>query len=150
MSEIRATASAEIPAPPTIVYGIIADYHQGHPSILPPQYFQNLTVEAGGIGAGTQISFEMRSFGQTRRVRGHVAEPEPGRRILETYPEFGIETDFTVDPLDGGQRSRVTIATRYQKAGLAGWIERLVSPVFLRTVYAAELQLLAERAAGPR
>lgn len=150
MPEIRATASAEIPARPAIVYGIIADYHQGHPSILPPQYFQNLTVEAGGIGAGTQISFEMRSFGQTRRVRGHVSEPEPGRRILETYPEFGIETDFTVDPLDGGQRSRVTIATRYQKAGLAGWIERLVSPVFLRTVYAAELRLLAERAAARR
>jgi Polyketide cyclase / dehydrase and lipid transport len=150
MPEIRATASAEVPAPPAIVYGIIADYHQGHPSILPPQYFQNLTVEAGGIGAGTQISFEMRSFGQTRHVRGHVTEPEPGRRILETYPEFGIETDFTVDPLDSGQRSRVTIATRYQKAGLAGWIERLVSPVFLRTVYAAELRLLAERAAARR
>jgi hypothetical protein len=146
MPEIRASLSTEISASPATVYGIIADYHRGHPSILPPQYFQNLTVEAGGLGAGTQISFEMRSFGQTRRTRGHVSEPEPGRRILESYPEYGIETDFTIEPLDGGARSRVTIATRYEKPGLQGWIERLVSPPFLRTVYAAELRLLAERA----
>lgn len=148
MPEIRAMSSALIPASPPTVYGLIADYHRGHPSILPPKYFENLTVEQGGVGAGTRISFEMRSFGTVQRFRGDVTEPEPGRRLVETYPDMGIETVFTVDPVDGGRRSRVTIATSYRRPGLRGWLERLVAPAFLRGVYAAELRLLAERAAG--
>lgn len=149
MPEIRAAASAVIEAPSAAVYGIIADYHRGHPSILPPKYFGDLRVEEGGIGAGARISFDMRSFGTLQHFRGEVAEPEPGRRLVETYPDIGIETVFTVDPVDGGRRSRVTIATSYRKPGLRGWLERLLAPAFLRGVYAAELRLLAERAAGP-
>ena len=148
MPEIRAAASALIEAPAPIVYGIIADYHRGHPAILPPRYFGPLRVEEGGTGAGTRISFEMRSFGTVQRFRGDVTEPEPGRRLVETYPDMGIETVFTVDPVDGGRRSRVTIATSYRKPGLRGWLERLVAPALLRTVYTAELGLLAERTAG--
>ena len=64
MSVIRVTASKEIPAPAATVYGITADYHRGHPSILPPEYFQDLVVEAGGRGAGTPIRFTMIAFGQ--------------------------------------------------------------------------------------
>jgi uncharacterized protein YndB with AHSA1/START domain len=146
MPEIRAVSSAVIPAPPAIVYGLIADYQRGHPTILPPKYFQNLIVEEGGFGTGTRISFQMRSFGTVRHVQGHVTEPEPGRRLLETYPDSGIATEFTVDPVAGAQNSRVTIATRYWKSGLRGWLERFLVPVFLRTVYVAELRLLAEQA----
>jgi len=148
MPDIRAASSAVIPAPAPIVYGLIADYHQGHPSILPPKYFRNLTVEEGGRGAGTRISFEMRSFGKIQRFRGEVAEPEPGRRLVETYPDSGIETVFTVDPADEGRSSLVTIASSYHKPGLPGWFDRLLAPVFLRTVYAAELRLLGEQAAA--
>lgn len=148
MPEIRAAASALIEAPAPAVYGIIADYHRGHPTILPPGYFGPLRVEEGGTGAGTRMSFDMRSFGTVQRFRGDVTEPEPGRRLVETYPDMGIETVFTVDPVDGGRRSRVTIATSYRKPGLRGWLERLVAPAFLRTVYRAELRLLAERTAG--
>jgi len=68
MPEIHATSSAVVAAPAPIVYGLIADYHQGHPSILPPKYFQNLQVEEGGVGAGTRISFQMQSFGGVRRA----------------------------------------------------------------------------------
>jgi uncharacterized protein YndB with AHSA1/START domain len=149
MPDIHARASALIEAPPATVYGIIADYHRGHPGILPPKYFGSLRVEEGGTGAGTRISFEMRSFGTVQRFRGEITEPEPGRRLVESYPDMGIETVFTVDPVDGGRRSRVTIATGYRKPGLRGWLERLLAPAFLRTVYTAELGLLAERAAGP-
>ena len=146
MPEIRAERSALIPAPPAIVYGLIADYREGHPTILPPRYFQNLTVEAGGVGAGTRIGFQMRAFGKVNQVRGHVTEPEPGRRLRETYPDSGTETDFTVEPVAGTRTCRVTIATRYTKAGLGGWFERLLVPGFLRKVYVAELRLLAEQA----
>ena len=145
MSEICAQSSAVIGAPPPIVYGHIADYHQGHPSILPPRYFQNLQVEEGGVGAGTRISFQMRSFGRIRHFHAEVTEPEPGRQLLETYPDTGMATTFTVDP-EAGQSSRVTIATRYTKAGLAGWLERWLAPRYLRAVYTGELHELAVQA----
>lgn len=44
----RVKASAVIAAPAPVVYSIIADYRHGHPSILPPRYFDNLEVLAGG------------------------------------------------------------------------------------------------------
>jgi polyketide cyclase/dehydrase/lipid transport protein len=146
MPEIRALSRALIPASPPTVYGLIADYHRGHPSILPPKYFENLTVEQGGVGAGTRISFQMRAFGTVRHVRAQITEPEPGRRLVETLSDSGIETEFTVEPVAGTQSSRVTIATRYRKPGPRGWLESLLAPRLLRTVYAAELRLLAERA----
>jgi len=145
MTLISASASAVIAAAPPVVYGLIADYRQGHPSILPPRYFQNLQVVEGGVGAGTKITFEMRSFGSVRRFRGEVTEPEPGRQLRETYRPENMATVFTVDPADGG-KSRVTIETRYTKPGLAGWIERWLVPPFLRAVYRAELRQLEEQA----
>ena len=142
MAKIHVTSSAVIPVPPAIVYGLIADYRRGHPSILPPKYFQNLEVVEGGIGAGTRITFQMRVLGRTHRLFACISEPEPGRRLDETYPETGMVTTFTVDPEGAGTRSRVTITTAYTKAGLAGWFERWVVPRLLRTVYATELNML--------
>ena len=142
MAEIHVTSTAVIPAPPPVVYGVIADYRRGHPSILPPKYFRNLQVMEGGIGAGTRITFLVRVLGRTHRLFARVSEPEPGRRLDETYPDTGMVTTFTVDPEGAGKRSRVTITTAYTKAGLAGWFEGWVMPRFLRTVYAAELNML--------
>ncbi len=145
MPAIHAARSADIDAPPATVYGIIADYRRGHPSILPEKYFRGLDVESGpGVGAGTAIRFRMRAFGRTRESRAVVAEPEPGRVLTETIAEQGMVTTFTVDPLDGGARSRVEIATAWSVPGLRGWLERLMAPPFLRRVYAAELAKLAE------
>jgi hypothetical protein len=141
MPEIHVTSSAVIAAPPPTVYGLIADYRQGHPSILPPKYFQNLQVEEGGVGAGTRISFEMR-LGRRWRLHALVTEPEPGRQLCEIYPDTGMVTTFTVDPEDAGHNSRVTIATRYTKPGVAGWLERWLIPGLLRAVFAAELREL--------
>jgi hypothetical protein len=64
MPFIRAAESLEIPAPSQVVYDIIADYREGHPRILPPEYFGRLEVDVGGRGAGTKIRFEMKAFGQ--------------------------------------------------------------------------------------
>jgi hypothetical protein len=147
MPEILASSSATIAAPPRVVYGIVADYHDGHPSILPPKYFGNLVVEQGGVGAGTRIRFDMRTFAGTRVLRAEIAEPEPGRRLLERYPEDGMETTFTVDPgPSGAGQSVITIDTRYHRGGLRGWIERLLVPPYLRTVFRAELAILAQQA----
>jgi hypothetical protein len=138
-------ASALIPAPPAVVYGLIADYRVGHPSILPPEYFEDLVVEEGGRGAGTRIRFTMKAFGSRESSRALVSEPEPGRVLVETVEGRGIVTTFTVDPSpDGG--AKVTLATAYPAPGLRGWFESFLVPGFLKKVYAAELGLLAQRA----
>jgi hypothetical protein len=90
----------------------------------------------------------MRSFGRVQQFHAQVSEPEPGPVLCETYPDLAMATTFTVDPVDGGRNSRVTIATRYTKAGLAGWIERWLAAGFLRAVYAAELRELAVQASA--
>jgi uncharacterized protein YndB with AHSA1/START domain len=151
MPEIHASESAVIAAPPRTVYAIVADYHQGHPAILPPKYFGELVVEAGGVGAGTRIRFEMRTFAGMRTLHAVISEPEPGRRLVERYPADGMETTFTFDrDPSGAGHTLITIDTRYLRGGLRGWIERLLVPPFLRTVFRAELALLARQANAQR
>ena len=100
----------------------------------------------GGTGAGTRIRYEMRAFGMVRTFRAEITEPGPGRRLLETDVDSGIATTFTVEPKDDGRRSHVTIETVYQKAGIRGWLERLLAPRLLRAIYGAELRQLETQA----
>lgn len=145
MSTLRVDASAIIQAPPPVVYALIADYRHGHPSILPPEYFEDLVVEGGGQGAGTRVRFTMKAFGTKEVSRALITEPEPGRVLVETVEGRGIVTTFTVEPSTGGE-SKVTLTTDYPAKGVRGWLEALVVPRYLRKVYAAELRLLARRA----
>jgi hypothetical protein len=125
-----------------VVYAILADYHDGHPHILPRGYFTSLTVERGGVGEGTVIRFGMRAFGKTRETRAAVTEPEPGRVLVETALDpGGPVTTFVVEP--DGARSRVTFSTELSApAGLAGAVERFAASRYLRRVYALELEQL--------
>lgn len=150
MVQVTIHASAHVPAPPGVVYRILADYREGHPSILPPRWFAYLHVERGGVGAGTVIRFGMKSGGRVREMRAEVAEPEPGRVLVERgLDERGTVTTFTVDPAcDGG--TLVTIRTTWRAAGVAGFVERLLAPMLLRPVYREELARLAERAGSVR
>jgi hypothetical protein len=83
------------------VYAILADYRNGRPRILPERYFSNLEVERGRVGAGTVIRFQVRTLGITRSFRGEVTEPKPGRVLVESYPQTGEVTSFTVEPVVG-------------------------------------------------
>jgi len=136
----RITASAVIRVPAQQVYTILADYHKGHPHILPSQYFSGLHVEQGGIGAGTVIGFQMRVLGKTQTFRAAITEPEPGRVLMETNLPAGAVTTFTVDPRFGGQHVQVTIAT---ELAVSNGLEGLVTKMLLHRVYAQELKLLA-------
>lgn len=151
MQSYIAAMSATIKAPATQVYAILADYHQGHPQILPKQ-FTGLTVEQGGIGAGTRLRFAMKVMGQTHHFQSVVTEPEPGRVLVESNSSATMPpsvTTFTVEPLAGGAHCQVTIQTQSQsRNGLTGVIERFLSKRFLQGVYAQELALLATYAEG--
>ncbi len=145
MPTLRVDASALIPAPASVVYALIADYKNGHPSILPPEYFENLVVEEGGQGAGTRIRFTMKAFGSKETSRAYITEPHPGRVLVETVEGRGIVTTFTVEASKSDE-SRVTVTTEYPAKGIRGWLEAFIVPRYLRKVYAAELRLLARRA----
>jgi hypothetical protein len=149
MQSYEAKASAVVKASAAQVYGILADYHQGHPRIL-PQQFNNVTVTHGGIGAGTQLRFTMTVMGQTHHFQSVVTEPEPGRVLVESNSSATMPpsvTTFTVEPLAGVAHCQVTIQTQ-SRDGLAGVIERWVSKRFLQGVYAQELALLTAYAEG--
>ena len=144
MASIRVSADTVIAAPAARVYDLMADYRNGHPRILPPEYFGALTVERGGRGAGTRIRFEMKAFGKVNVASGEVTEPVPGRELRETLDD-GIVTTFRVDPIDAGT-TRVTIETAYEKPGVRGLIESILAPRYLSKVYVAELALLGREA----
>jgi len=144
MSHQRVEVSAVIQAPAELVYSILADYREGHPLILPRQYFSPLEVEGGGNGAGTVIRFQMRVLGTTRGFRMAIDEPEPGRVLTETDVESGITTIFTVSPIEERRQSHAAIATELSsRGGVLGWLERVVTSAMLRRIYAQQLKLLA-------
>jgi hypothetical protein len=133
--------SRTVRAPAALVYGVIADYRDGHPHIVPRQ-FSNLVVEQGGYGAGTVFTFQAHAFGATRTVRAMVREPEPGR-VLEEVMGGGGATRFTVDPVEDGRASHVTISTHMPRSsGLRGMVETMLSGWFLRRVFREELARL--------
>jgi len=148
-SQYSVSAAARVHAPADRVYSIIADYREGHPRILPRQ-FTSLTVEQGGVGAGTVIRCEMRVLGQTQMFRAAITEPQPGRVLVETIIEGDpLVTTFTVIPVEGGRESDVTIqSTIDMKPGLRGRIERFLSPRILAPIYREELKLLNDYASG--
>jgi hypothetical protein len=143
-------ATAVIPARRDRVYSLISNYNDGHQRILPKQ-FSNLTVEQGGVGAGTVIRFQMSMFGKKQTFRAAITEPEPGRILVETNLDSnGAVTTFTVNPGHAPADSNVTISTELPvRSGFLGRIERTLSTLLLRPMYVQELQNLARVATGP-
>lgn len=148
---IVAEESAEVGADAVTAYAILADYHEGHPSILPPRWFTGLSVEEGGRGEGTVIRFGMKAMGRVSEARARVSEPEPGRVLREALlDDRGYVTTFSVDPL-GEDRSRVTIRTEWPgRRGIAGWVDNRLTPPLLRRIYRDELVLLDRVAQAKR
>ena len=144
------SATARLNAPRRRVYDTIANYHTGHPRMLPKQ-FTDLIVERGGIGAGTVIRFQVRVLGRSQTFRAEVTEPEPGRRLVERNV-LGNDavTTFIVEP---GARPNEAVATIHTamtlRRGLAGAIERFITTRLLRRIYAEELRRLEAAAADP-
>jgi uncharacterized protein YndB with AHSA1/START domain len=145
MPRHRISASALIAAPPERVYAVIANYRDGHPRILPRPPLESLTVEEGGIGAGTVITFDMRLMGQLQHRQAAVTEPEPGRVLVETDLRSGAVTTFTVDRRARGREALTTITTEVDvPRGLLGRLQAWVLTRLLQPVTTRELDQLAE------
>jgi hypothetical protein len=144
MAKHTVSASALIAAPVHKVYDLIADYRNGHPSILPKPYFVSLHVEQGGYGAGTIINFQMRLMGRIQSFHSTITEPEPGHTLVETDMNTGAVTTFTVDPRSEGQEAFVTIRTTTTvPTGILGQIRGWLTTQLLRPIYEKELDQLS-------
>ncbi len=145
MRQIHVKAVAVLNACPEDVYATIADYHNGHPQILPKESLYDLQVEQGGYGAGTVIRFKAKVLGVERAMYHRVSEPEPGRVLAEQdidAPQH-LMTTFTVTPVEQSQKSYVEIATTMDASpGLTGLVESIVVPLVNPPVYRKELKLL--------
>ncbi|HEY5004003.1 MAG TPA: SRPBCC family protein [Ktedonobacteraceae bacterium] len=144
MRQIHVKASAVLNARSEDVYATIADYHHGHPSILPKSFY-DLQVEQGGYGQGTIIRFKMKVLGVKQAFHHRVSEPEPGHVLVEQdiNSAQNIITTFVVTPIENDQKSRAEISTTMNaSAGLAGVVERIVVPIINARIYAKELKLL--------
>ena len=140
--------SAVISATSHACYMAIADYRSGHPHIVPRKWFGPIIVEEGGVGAGTRIRFTMTVLGQTVTLRADVTEPVPGRVLVESYPDTGVVTTFTVAET-APQQSRVTIETRTPRVGgVRAAIERAITRRMLPRIFRAELAQLAGHVGG--
>ncbi len=150
MKQHRFTATARIPAPAETVYAILADYHQGHPSILPRPHFIAMQVEHGGIGAGTVVSFQMTFMGKVRSFRATIDEPEPGRVLRETDEKSGTVTTFLVEPALGNVCNvTITTATSVYN-GILGTLQGWLTKRLLRPIYMKELANLAAKVSAAR
>jgi hypothetical protein len=145
MNDILVETSDVIDARPEEIYAVISDYRVGHPAILPKPYFTNLTVESGGQGAGTVVHTHMKIFGQAFYYHQVVSEPEPGRVLVETDMNTGQFSSFTLEPLNNGQQTRVTIKSVFKASpGFKGWMERWMNPPVSRRIFQQELRNLAD------
>lgn len=145
MTEFITKVSVTIQATPQQVYAVFKDYRVGHPAILPKDYFTRLAVVEGGYGAGTVVDVDMKVMGVKNSYRFQVSEPEPDHILMEADEAAGVVTTFTIDPVDGGGSSLVTLLTRARaSSGLRGIIEKWTIPPITRRIYRKELQILAD------
>lgn len=151
MAQVTVGASALVHAPPATVYGILADYHDGHPHILPRPPFGELVVESGGRGAGTVFRVQTRQGMKMRTFRMAVSEPQPGRLLKEQDLDSDLFSTFAVEPVAGGH-CQVTITTHWMRGGVQGLMERMLMPVLAAPIYRREIanleRLARERSGG--
>jgi hypothetical protein len=146
MSTFHVEESLVIEARAEALYAVVADYRVGHPAILPRPFFQGLTVETGGVGAGTVVRGTVKVMGKLYPLHHRISEPEPGRILQESdLDKPGEFTRFLFEPLNGEAQTRVTIATEFLASpGLMGVMERLTKPGLVHKMYQQELRNLAD------
>lgn len=137
---VVASAQRTIDAPADEVYRYLMDMHL-HARFLPHPFY-DLRVEEGGMGAGSVVSFKIKSAGGVRELRMEVTEPEPGRTLVQTDTGgSGLVRTFTVTP--NGEQALVNITSRFDgETGIAGLVEGIVAPRRLHRIYVKELTRL--------
>ncbi len=148
MSRIHAEVTRVIDARPADVFGFLADYRDKRARILPSNYL-DYTVEQGGRGAGTVMSYRLRAARRERPYRMQVEEPSKGRVLLERDTTSSLVTTWQVAPVADSRQARVTVSTDWEGGrGVGGFFERTFAPAGLRRIHAEMLERLAQAVGG--
>lgn len=149
MSHMFVRAERVIDAPPEVVFAALADYNNRRPRMLTPA-FSHYTVEQGGYGKGTVITYVLQAGGRERSYRMVVDEPQQSQLLVERDSHSSLVTRWFVHPLDEGQRSRVTVESEWEGGqGVGGVFERIFAPLGLRSMYHEMLATLARLTQTP-
>jgi uncharacterized protein YndB with AHSA1/START domain len=142
--QIHVDLERTIPAPPARVHAALADYH-GRARILPGNY-RDWTVEEGGQGAGTVVSYRLRAGRRERRYRMEVAEPTPGVTLVERDRESSLVTTWILNPTASATATELGLSTIWEgSGGIGGFFERAFAPRGLRRIHGELLDRLTRQ-----
>ena len=113
--QIHVELERVIPAPPDRVHAALADY-RGRARILPGGY-RDYTVEEGGEGDGTVVSYRLRAGRRERRYRMEVAEPTPGVTLVERDRESSLVTTWILNPTASATATDLRLSTIWEGGG---------------------------------
>lgn len=144
MAQVVVQTERLVAASPRRVHAFLVDYQHNRPRILPPEYFRDYRVEQGGDGSGTIISYQLRAGGRERPYRMRVEEPAEGGLLIERDLESSLVTTWTLTPVEGGERTLVSLASTWEGAGgIGGFFERMFAPRALHRIYNEILEKLS-------
>ena len=147
MSRIHVESERIIDAKPEEIYSFLADYEK-RSRILPSSYL-DYTVEKGGKGAGTVVSYKLHTSRGDRPYEMHIEEPSKGRVLMERDASSSLINTWTVTPAATNKQSRVALTTEWNSnsKGVGGFFERTFAPAALRRIYGDLLGRLAQATA---
>src|SRR5829696_3126791 len=125
--QIHVDLERTIPAPPARVHAALADYH-GRARTLPGSY-RDWTVEEGGTGAGTVVSYRLRAGRRERSHRMEVAEPTPGVTLVERDRESSLVTTWILNPTASATATDLHLSTIWEgSGGIDGFLRAHLRP----------------------
>ena len=142
--QIHVDLERMVPAPPARVHAALADY-SGRARILPGSYL-DWTVEEGGQGAGTVVSYRLRAGRRARRYRMEVAEPTPGVTLVERDRDSSLVTTWILNPTASATATQLRLSTIWEGGGgIGGLFERAFAPRGLRRIHGQLLDNLTRQ-----
>ena len=148
MSHIHVQTEQVVAATPEEVWACLTDYRKRRPQML-TNNFRNYTVEKGGTGAGTVISYRFNAANRERFYRMLVSEPSRGKVLTESDEGSSLVTTWTLTPTENNQQTRVQLSTDWEGGkGIGGFFEKTFAPMGLRRIYEEMLGKLAAAYAG--
>jgi len=135
MSQIHVATELTIDAAPKTVYAILSDYKTQRPLMLTPNFLDYIVAQ-GGTGAGTEVHYRLRAAGRERPYHLRIDVPMDGRIITERDRGSSLVTTWTLDPVNDGRRTKVSIDSTWEGSeGVGGFFERTFAPMGLTRIY---------------
>ena len=147
MARLQAAAEQRVERPSREVYAAIADYGGQHRRALPEAY-HDYTVESGGSGAGTVVSWVLHVGTHQRPYRMQVTEPQPGETLREQDGASSFATEWRVEPEGDASRVRLVSTWEQRSRGVPALFERLFAPRSLARLHQETLRRLAANLRG--